>query len=108
MRLFSVRKISGKQSAGWLDISLHTVRKASYYFAATDHLNRIKITHLHLPGSDLCNEWCRLHLYCGPFCIAKTGYISHVVDQQTGRGDGIRINFSGGNRGMKLDYCLCK
>jgi len=48
---------------------------------------------------------------CG--CIAahavvkKYNSANQVVDSQTGWGNGIRINLSGGNWGMKFDYCSC-
>ena len=48
---------------------------------------------------------------CG--CIAahavvkKYNSANQVVDTQTGWGNGVRINLSGGNWGMKFDYCSC-
>lgn len=48
---------------------------------------------------------------CG--CIAahcvvkKLNGAGTVVDQQTGWGNGVRINLTGGNWGMKFDYCVC-
>jgi len=48
---------------------------------------------------------------CG--CIAAHAVVkkynssNQVVDTQTGWGNGIRINLSGGNWGMKFDYCSC-
>ena len=48
---------------------------------------------------------------CG--CIAahavvkKYNSANQLVDTQTGWGNGVRINLSGGNWGMKFDYCSC-
>lgn len=48
---------------------------------------------------------------CG--CIAAHSVVKkldasgNVVDQQTGWGNGVRINLTGGNWGMKFDYCVC-
>jgi len=48
---------------------------------------------------------------CG--CIAahavvkKYNSANQVIDTQTGWGNGVRINLSGGNWGMKFDYCSC-
>jgi len=48
---------------------------------------------------------------CG--CIAahavvkKYNSANQVVDSQTGWGNGVRINLSGGNWGMKFDFCSC-
>lgn len=49
--------------------------------------------------------------YCG--CIAahavvvKLNAAGQVIEQQTGWGNGTRINLNGGNWGMKFDYCTC-
>ena len=49
---------------------------------------------------------------CG--CIAAHAVVvklnapgGQVIDQQTGWGNGVRINPNGGNWGMKFDYCSC-
>ena len=48
---------------------------------------------------------------CG--CIAAHAVVKRlnasgqVVESQTGWGNGVRINLSGGNWGMKFDYCSC-
>ena len=48
---------------------------------------------------------------CG--CIAAHAVVkkynssNQVIDTQTGWGNGVRINLSGGNWGMKFDYCSC-
>jgi hypothetical protein len=39
--------------------------------------------------------------------VQKLNASGQVTDQQTGWGNGIRINLSGGNWGMKFSYCLC-
>lgn len=49
--------------------------------------------------------------YCG--CIAahavvvKVNSSGQVIESQTAWGNGTRINMSGGNWGMKFDYCSC-
>jgi len=40
--------------------------------------------------------------------VQKLNASGQVVDQQTGWGNGVRINLSGGNWGMKFDYCVCQ
>lgn len=40
--------------------------------------------------------------------VQKLNSSGQVIDQQTGWGDGIRINLTGGNWGMKFDYCVCQ
>jgi hypothetical protein len=40
--------------------------------------------------------------------VQKLNASGQVVDQQTGWGNGTRINLSGGNWGMKFDYCTCQ
>lgn len=40
--------------------------------------------------------------------VQKLGASGNVIDQQTGWGNGVRINLSGGNWGMKFNYCLCQ
>lgn len=48
---------------------------------------------------------------CG--CIAAHAVVkkynssNQVIDTQTGWGNGVRINLTGGNWGMKFDYCSC-
>lgn len=48
---------------------------------------------------------------CG--CIAAHSVVkkynssNQVIDTQTGWGNGVRINLTGGNWGMKFDYCSC-
>jgi hypothetical protein len=48
---------------------------------------------------------------CG--CIAahavvkKLNTSNQVIDSQTGWGNGVRINLTGGNWGMKFNYCSC-
>lgn len=48
---------------------------------------------------------------CG--CIAAHAVVkkynssNQLIDTQTGWGEGVRINLSGGNWGMKFDYCSC-
>ena len=48
---------------------------------------------------------------CG--CIAAHGVVKELnanggtIQTQTGWGNGVRINLSGGNWGMKFDYCSC-
>ncbi len=48
---------------------------------------------------------------CG--CIAAHAVVkkynssNQVIDTQTAWGNGVRINLSGGNWGMKFDYCSC-
>lgn len=48
---------------------------------------------------------------CG--CIAAHAVVkkynssNQVIDSQTAWGNGVRINLSGGNWGMKFDYCSC-
>jgi hypothetical protein len=48
---------------------------------------------------------------CG--CIAAHAVVkkynasNQLIDTQTGWGNGVRINLSGGNWGMKFDYCSC-
>lgn len=48
---------------------------------------------------------------CG--CIAAHAVVkqynssNQVIQTQTGWGNGVRINLSGGNWGMKFDYCSC-
>lgn len=48
---------------------------------------------------------------CG--CIAAHAVVkkynssNQLIDTQTGWGDGVRINLTGGNWGMKFDYCSC-
>ena len=48
---------------------------------------------------------------CG--CIAAHAVVKRlnasgqVVESQTGWGNGVRINLSGGNWGMKFEYCSC-
>jgi hypothetical protein len=39
--------------------------------------------------------------------VQKLDASGHVTDQQTGWGNGTRINLSGGNWGMKFGYCVC-
>ena len=39
--------------------------------------------------------------------VQKLNASGQVVDTQTGWGNGVRINLSGGNWGMKFDYCVC-
>lgn len=48
---------------------------------------------------------------CG--CIAAHAVVkkynssNQLIDTQTGWGNGVRINLTGGNWGMKFDYCSC-
>ncbi len=39
--------------------------------------------------------------------VVKLNASNQVIDQQTAWGNGTRINLSGGNWGMKFDYCSC-
>ena len=39
--------------------------------------------------------------------VVKLNASGQVVETQTGWGNGVRINLSGGNWGMKFDYCSC-
>lgn len=39
--------------------------------------------------------------------VVKVDANNNIIDQQTAWGNGTRINLSGGNWGMKFDYCSC-
>jgi hypothetical protein len=39
--------------------------------------------------------------------VVKLGANGQVIEQQTGWGNGVRINPNGGNWGMKFDFCTC-
>lgn len=39
--------------------------------------------------------------------VVKLDAAGHVINQQTGWGNGVRINPSGGNWGMKFEFCSC-
>lgn len=39
--------------------------------------------------------------------VQKRDASGRVIDQQTGWGNGVRINLTGGNWGMKFNYCVC-
>jgi hypothetical protein len=39
--------------------------------------------------------------------VVKLGTSGQIIEQQTGWGNGVRINPNGGNWGMKFEYCTC-
>ena len=71
---------------------------------ATNHNNVTTFTY-QVPISALAGGSCGC--IAAHAVVVKLNAAGSVIDQQTGWGNGVRINPNGGNWGMKFDYCSC-